>query len=270
MLSRFYYSIFGKIICVLILFFYLPLSSIAWGVTGHRIVGEIADKYLTTKARKEIKLILGNETLAMASTWADFIKSDTFATYLNTWHYIDFDSSISYSQMKTYLKQDTAADAYTRLNFLINQLKNKKLAHEKKVMYLRLLIHIAGDVHQPFHVSQKGDKGGNDLKISWFGAFSNIHRVWDEQLINFQQLSYTEYTNAINFTSLQQRALWQKDTISQWLFESYTISQGLREALQQPELKLGYDYNFKNIKILNEQLLKGGVRLAGLLNTIFS
>lgn len=241
----------------------------AWGVLGHRIVGEIADKYLTKKTRQQIKLILGNESVALASNWADFIRSDSSYQYLTTWHYIDVDSNLNYNQFSNYLKQDTAADAYTKLNFLIKELKNKRLSKANKIMYLRLLIHIAGDVHQPFHVSMKGDNGGNGLKVSWFGAYSNIHRVWDDQLIEFQELSYTEYTNTINFTTLQQRNQWQKDPVSRWLFESYSISQQLRQDLVLPDPKLGYVYNFKNIAILNQQLLKGGVRLAGILNNIF-
>lgn len=251
------------------LFFYIPSSSMAWALLGHRIVGEIADKYLTRKAREEIKQILGNESIAMASNWADFIKSDTSFKYLWSWHFIDFDSGSNNTQILTYLRQDTAADAYTALNFLVTQLKKKNLSQDKKLMYLRLLIHIAGDVHQPFHVSEKGDNGGNGLKVSWFGISSNIHSVWDEQLIDYQKLSYTEYVNAINFAAPGQIQRWQKDPISQWLLESYNISLQLRKQLKQPEPKLSYLYNFNNLSTLNEQLLKAGVRLAGLLNTIF-
>lgn len=252
------------------LFLCLPASLKAWGLLGHRIVGGIADLYLTKKAKDEVKKILGNETIAIASNWADFIKSDTSYKYLSAWHYIDFEGDLTYGQMEEYLKTGKAADAYTRLNFLIKELRNKSLPQAKKQMYLRLLIHIAGDVHQPFHVSQKGDNGGNNLNVFWFGNATNIHRVWDEQLIDFQQLSFTEYINAINFTTLRQRMQWQKDPVSQWLFESYTISTRLRKELGQGDLKLGYSYNFKNIGIVNEQLLKGGIRLAGLLNSIFS
>lgn len=260
---------FCKIVCIVILFFYLPATVLAWGVLGHRIVGEIASTYLTKEARLQIKQILGNETVAMAANWADFIKSDSSYKYLNAWHYIDFDSGVSYSEMKKILAADTAADAYAELNFLTKQLKNKNLSKDKKLMYLRLLIHIAGDIHQPFHSSEKGDNGGNGLKVYWFGASSNIHRVWDEQLIGLQELSYTEYTAAINFTTAAQRKVWQKEPLSGWLYESFTISQHLRQDLK-PDQKLSYSYNFKNIKTVNEQLLKGGVRLAGLLNSIFS
>lgn len=253
----------------LVLFFYLPLQSMAWGMLGHRIVGEIADSYLTAKARTEIKKILGNESIAMASNWADFIKSDTSYRYLNTWHYIDFPKDMDYTAMKSYLKKDTAADAFTKLNFLISELKKKKLNKDKKLMYLRLLIHIVGDVHQPLHVSPEGDAGGNEIKISWFGTSSNLHKLWDEQLIASQALSYTEYVKAINYTTALQRKTWQSQPVSQWLFDSYTISRQLHDEIKDKNPKLGYRYIFDHLQTLNQQLLKGGVRLAGILNELF-
>jgi hypothetical protein len=212
---------------------------------------------------------LGTESVAMASNWADFIKSDAAYKYLNPWHYINFDSALSYTQMQQYLKRDTATDAYTKLNFLVKQLKKKNLPQNKKLMYLRLLIHIAGDVHQPFHAARNGDTGGNDIRVSWFGQSSNIHRVWDEQLIDFQKLSYTEYTTAINHVTKKQKSIWQKQSVSKWLYDTYRISEQLHRELQRDH-KLSFEYNFKHINTLNEQLQKGGIHLATLLNQIFA
>lgn len=249
--------------------FCLPTKTFAWGMLGHRIVGEIATSYLNSKASREIKKILGNESIAMSSNWADFIKSDTNFRYLNEWHYVDVDKGLDAEQMAAALEKNTTVNAYSRLKFLITQLKNKSLPQNEKLMYLRLLIHIVGDIHQPFHVSAKGDRGGNDIKITWFNEASNAHRLWDEQLIESQQLSYTEYTRAINFTTGAQRNEWQTMPLSNWFFDSYRISEVLHEELKKPDQKLSYQYNFSHLQTLNDQLLKGGVRLAGLLNEIF-
>jgi hypothetical protein len=241
----------------------------AWGMLGHRIVAQIADSYLNQKARAEIKKILGNESMAMASNWADFIKSDTSYRYLSPWHYADFPGGLSYEQMKEELKKDTTTDAYTKLNFLVRELKKKNLSMDRKKMYLRLLIHIVGDLHQPLHVSPEGTQGGNDVKLTWFGSSSNLHRVWDEQLIGYQELSYTEYATAINHTTAAQRKIWQKQPVSRWLYDSYVIAEKLHEELSAANPKLSYRYNYDHIDTLNDQLLKGGVHLAGLLNQIF-
>lgn len=244
-------------------------NSYAWGLTGHRVVAEIADYYLTTKARKNIKKILGNESLAMAANWPDFIKSDPAYNYLNSWHYINFKSGLAPEQLAEQIKQDTVANAYNKLVLLIEQLKKAPtLTQENRLLYLRLLAHIVGDIHQPMHTGRPEDLGGNRIKLYWFNQVTNLHRIWDEQLIDFQQLSYTEYTKAINFPSKQQRVQWQNSSINQWLYESYQIAESLYQEVQ-PEEKLSYLYNFDHIATLNQQLLKGGIRLAALLNEIF-
>jgi hypothetical protein len=259
-----------KIALALVLF-YVPLKAMCWGQLGHRIVAEIADSYLTAKTRAEIKKILGNESIAMTSNWADFVKSDTSFKYLDTWHYIDFEKKLSYDQLKQVLKKDTGAvkNAYGAIMFLSKELKKKKLPIDKKRMYLRLLIHIVGDVHQPFHVSPVGSMGGNDIKLQWFGQPSNLHRVWDSDLIEEQQLSYTEYSAYLNHTTASQRKSLQTQPISKWLYDSYVISEKLHDEITETNPRLSYRYNYDHIKILNEQLLKGGVHLAGLLNDIF-
>ena len=251
-----------------ILFSYLPLQTMAWGMLGHRVVGQIADSYLTKKARKNIEQILGNESLAMASTWADFIKSDPAYNYLSPWHYIDFDKAYNLEEMQVFLKQDTAVDAYTKLNLIIAQLKNKNLEPEKKRMYLRLLIHIVGDVHQPMHTAHTTDKGGNGIKLFWFNKPTNLHAVWDGDMIDDEQLSYTEYTAWINHSTAAQRESLQHDPISKWLYESSRISDEIYADVK-PEAHLSYRYIFDNIATANQQLLKGGIRLAGILNQLF-
>ena len=258
-----------QLVLIALIITYLPIRSFGWGTNGHRIVGEIASRYLTIKARLEIQKILGHESIAMASNWADFIKSDSNYRYLYNWHFVNFKPGLDYNAFKEVLRTDTAVNAYTKMNFLINELKKKDLAKDKKVMYLKLLIHIVGDLHQPLHASPEGTTGGNDIKLTWFNTPSNLHRVWDDQLIEHQQLSYTEYVNAIDHTTLAERKNLQKQPVSQWIYHSYTLAEQLHKEITEKEPKLGYRYDYDHIHILNEQLVSGGVHLAGLLNDIF-
>lgn len=240
----------------------------AWGVLGHRIVGEIADSYLTPDARKEIKKLLGTETIGMASNWMDFIRSDSTYKYLSNWHYINIKGGLSQNEFQNFFDKDTATDAYTKILFVSKELKNKVLSHDTRAMYLRILIHLVGDIHQPLHVGRLDDLGGNKIKLLWFNENVNLHQVWDERLVNFQQLSYTEYVNVINHTTKAQRKAWQKEPLSQWLWESYQNAEKIYADIK-PDEKIGYNYNFKYIATVNDRLLKGGVHLAGLLNEIF-
>lgn len=240
-----------------------------WGANGHRIIGEIADSYLSKKARAAIREILGTESIAISSNWADFIKSDSTYNYLNAWHYINVKQGLTLAEFITHLQNDTTTSAYTKLNFLIAELKNKQLPADKKQMYLRLLIHIAGDIHQPLHVGRFEDLGGNRIRVQWFGENTNLHSVWDDKLVEFQKLSYTEYAKAINHTTRLLRRQWQEQPLQEWLYESYRLAGKIYDGITQPEQRLGYRYNFDYVEMMNGQLLKGGVRLAGLLNEIF-
>lgn len=249
--------------------FYLPAQAMAWGLLGHRVVGQIAESYLNRKANREIKLILGNENLAMASNWADFIKSEPSYNYLNNWHYINLPAGLNEEQLDFALKRDTVTDAYTKILFLSAELKNRNLEQDKKVVYLRLLIHLVGDLHQPMHTGRFEDLGGNRIQLTWFGQNTNLHRVWDSDLIDSQELSYTEYSRSINFIGKNQLHSLQSQDAAQWVKDSYRISEKLYSKVNNGD-KLSYRYIYHNIEIANQQMLKGGIHLAALLNSIFS
>ena len=250
---------------LLILF---SIQSFGWGVLGHRITGQIADSYLSKKAKREIKNLLGNESVAMASNWMDFIKSDSTFDFLGNWHYINIEGGLPADRLFQVLQNDTSSNIYVRINQLTNLLRSKAHTRETRAQYLKMLIHLVGDLHQPLHIGRKEDLGGNRVRVQWFNDKVNLHQVWDERLINFQQLSYTEYASAINFTTKEQRQTWQEQPVLNWIWESYQLAEAIYADIQ-PEAKLSYEYNYKFISPLNERLLKGGVRLAGLLNNIF-
>lgn len=257
-----------KSIVLIAIINYLPIQSKAWGVLGHRIVGEIADYYLSPDAKKEIKFLLGNESVGMASNWMDFIKSDSTFRYLGNWHYLNIKGGLSQPEFESWVQKDTSTNAYTKIIFVSKELKNKIISRDTRAMYLKILIHLVGDIHQPMHVGRLEDQGGNRIRLMWFNDNVNLHQVWDDRLINFQQLSYTEYTKAINFTTKEQRKAWQSEPLHNWFWQSYAHAEKIYADIK-PEDKLSYNYNFKYIDVVNKQLLKGGIHLAGLLNEIF-
>jgi len=266
-LKRMKTSLLNKLL-IFGLLLYLPSQSMAWGMLGHRVVGQIAETNLNPKTKLVLKGILGNETLAMSSNWADFVKSDKSYDYLYNWHFVNFGAGLSSADIKGMLKADTAVNAYTKINFLVNELKKKNLPKAQKIIYIRLLVHIVGDIHQPMHTGRAEDKGGNDVKLTWFGKSSNLHSIWDTELVESQQLSYTEYTQAINFCSAKQKADWQQAPINAWITETYGMAQNIYGGVA-PGDKLSYRYIYDNLNTVNNQLLKGGIRLAGVLNQIF-
>ena len=256
-------------VLVIAMLAYMPITASAWGVLGHRIVGEVAESYLQAKTRLAIRQILGNESLAMSANWADFIKSDTSYNYLSSWHYVNLNPDLSKTDLFSYLDNQPAANIYNKTNEMIAVLKNQKSTAEQKKQALRLIIHMVGDLHQPMHTARKDDLGGNKIQLLWFGEKSNLHKVWDEGLIDFQQLSYTEYTKAINHPTAQQLMIWQKSSLKDCVWESYGICNKIYATGIKNDDKLSYRYNFDWIGTVNEQMLKGGVRLAKILNDIY-
>ena len=249
--------------------FLVPKESAAWGQQGHRIVGKIADFYLTDNARKNIKDILGYESVAMVSTWADFIKSDSTLDYLGPWHYVNLRPNMTIDSFNLFFATDTSVTLYTKLNFIINEFKtNKLLSASQKEMYLKLLIHMVGDLHQPMHLGRPDDRGGNAVRLNWFREASNLHKVWDEALIDFQQLSYTEYSDWINNIPKEKYEFIKSRTLLEHIWDTYQLTQKIY-AETIPNDRIGYEYNYKFIAPLNDQLLKGGIHLSVILNELF-
>lgn len=243
-------------------------TTMAWGVQGHRVVGEVANRYISKKTGRAFAAILGHESIAMTSNWADFIKSDPSYNYLSNWHYINLPAGLTRDAVFNFLATDTATDVYTKINWLVQELKNKNLEAEKKKLYLRLLIHFVGDVHQPMHVGRPEDLGGNRITVNWFSDASNLHQVWDSRIIDFQHLSYTEHAAAVDYSNKSLRKQWQTQPVQEWIWESYQLAETIYAGVKTGD-RLSYDYNFKHIATVNDQLLKAGIRLAGLLNDIF-
>ena len=256
------------IILTISLLAYFPLQVNAWGMIGHRVVGEIADSYLSTKARKAIKSILGSESLAMSANWGDFVKSDSTYNYMYNWHFVNLPGGLDKQGVYNILETEKEPNLYNKIIDLTAVLKKPGSTMEEKKLALRMLVHMAGDLCQPMHVAHKEDLGGNRVSLLWFNQKSNLHRVWDEQLIEYQQLSYTEYTRAINHPSAVQLYNWRNTTLKDYVYETYTVCSKIYDKTQ-PDSKLSYRYNFDWVDTLNEQLLKGGVRLAKMLNDIY-
>nr|WP_121274009.1 S1/P1 nuclease [Pedobacter schmidteae] len=258
-----------RVVLLMVVALYLPLQAGAWGMLGHRIVGQIAENHLSNKARKGVKEVLGNESLAMASNWGDFIKSDPAYDYLYNWHFVNLPAGLDKQGVFDLLDAEKGANVYNKIPEMVAVLKNRKSTADEKRQAMRLLVHLVGDLNQPMHTARKEDLGGNKVFVTWFGEKSNLHRVWDESLIDYQQLSYTEYASAIDYPSGDQLNAWRNNSLKDFVYGSYQACNRIYAAVK-PEDRLSYKYNFEFVGLLNEQLLKGGICLANILNEIYN
>lgn len=234
-----------------------------WGKTGHRVVGEVAASYITPATEKEINLVLGHQSLAIASTWMDQIKSDSTYDYTHDWHWVTIPSGMTYEETE----KNPNGDLIQTIQTLVKDLKKGELSPKEEEKKLKMLIHLVGDIHQPLHVGTGEDMGGNDTRVEWFYEPSNLHRVWDSEMVDDTQLSYTEFAHAINHPSAQQIRNWQESNVIDWAKEAMELRDQVYDV--PDDRQLSYEYQYKNSKLLNRQLLKGGVRLGGLLNEIY-
>lgn len=262
--SRFYLQI---VFLAFALMTGVPVYS--WGLTGHRTIAEIAQQHLTNKSRKELKKLIGRETLAWWANWPDFIKSDSTWNHASPWHYVDLPGNMEKQKFIEDLKKLPGKNLYTQIQSMLADLGNQTLPADQRRTALYFLIHLVGDLHQPLHVGRDEDAGGNKIVVYWFDRKTNLHSLWDNMLIEYQQYSYTEYANLLNTREPDQVKTWQASPLEDWFYESHVISDSIYAASPN-EAKLGYKYNFQFQKILDEQLLKGGVRLAALLNQVLS
>lgn len=241
----------------------LPVPAFAWGATGHRVVGTIAEDHLSAKARKAVHRILGEESMAIAATWMDEVRSDHTYDYTRDWHWVTIPDGSTYAQAE----KNPKGDAIEAIDRMVAKLKSDTLSPARKLFCLKVLIHLVGDLHQPLHVGRGDDKGGNTVQVQWFGKGSNLHRVWDSGLIDESGLSYSELASSIDHVTKAQMRDWSRGTAADWAQENLAY-RGQIYDLEAGD-KLGYEYQYLNWPLVQQQLLKGGVRLAGILNAIF-
>ncbi|MEP2773963.1 MAG: S1/P1 nuclease [Fulvivirga sp.] len=246
-----------------ILLTFISINSYGWGIIGHRAIGAIAQEYLSRKASKKIARVLKGENMAIASTWMDEIRSDEAYDHMETWHWVTIPDGMTYDQSE---KAETG-DALEAIERMVNKLKQGNLSEQEEAEALKILIHLVGDIHQPLHVGTGEDAGGNQVKIKWFWQSSNLHRVWDSEMIDDKKYSYTELAAAIDYTNKIQVTAWQNSTIRDWTKEAMTLRGQVYDIPEDENLK--YEYLYKNWDTVKQQLLKAGVRLAGLLNEIY-
>jgi hypothetical protein len=240
----------------------ISLSAFSWGATGHRAIGLIAERNLNQKAKKKLQEILGGESLAIASFWMDEVRSDTAYRRMTDWHWVTIETGKSYTESP----KNPNGDLIMTIERVIDELKSKKVSGAKEAEYVKILLHLIGDLHQPLHVGCCDDRGGNQVKVKWFGKNTDLHGVWDSEMIDGTKLSYTELADAIIIPSNETILNLQKTGIRDWAKESMDLRE---QVYTIGDSNLSYVYSYKNIGTVKRRIQEAGIRLAGILNRIY-
>jgi hypothetical protein len=245
-----------------------PAPALAWGKTGHRVIGAIAQRHLGPQAAAGVKRILGAETLAEASNWPDFMRSDDSEFWKRTaspWHYVTVPQGRIYAEVGA----PAEGDAVTALARFSATLRDPKALLAEKQLALRFIAHLVGDLQQPLHAGNGTDKGGNEVSVTFAGRPTNLHAVWDSALVDEEQLSYSEMADWLGarITPADVKA-WSSTDPTVWIAESAALRDHIYPA--KGETNLSFRYTFEHTAQMEQRLEQGGVRLAAYLNQVFA
>lgn len=239
-----------KSFTIILLLALLPYCSFAWGSSGHRIVDEIALKNIAPNIADSLHFYLGKH-VADAGNWMDEIRGDHDYDYMKPWHYINVPKGGSYDPNST-------NNIVSALDSAISRLHNRHLhTKEETATDLKIAMHLLGDLHQPLHVGYASDRGGNMVEVGFLGTTTNLHKVWDSEIIEH---------NNISASSCSVQPVPQSVEVLEWMTDSRAL---LNTVYSFSNATIDQTYEDRSIKLIEKQLALAGARLAAVITDIF-
>jgi hypothetical protein len=242
--------------------------ALAWGRMGHRAATRLAETRLTPRARAIIRELLEpGESLADASTWAD--ENSRSIPGSAAWHFVNVPISAP-----RYSPRDCNNNCVvSRLEEFRRILADPRAPKARRRMALRYVVHLVEDAHQPMHVGDRRDRGGNALQLQFFrDDATNLHQVWDSGLLRQGFRNERDLVDElINLARQPQARDWPKAQVEDWINESLEAARqayripGSRDFLRSG-MRIGRDYEEANLPLAVQRLAQAGVRLSEVLN----
>lgn len=237
----------------------------AFDVVGHRIVAAIAYDNLTDAARRATDSVLGTRGIIYEASWADEIKSDDKYAYSYAWHYQNLKPGLGDSQLMHLL--DHPAEEGEHLFLAIQSMTDRLERDRGDAEALKFLVHFIGDLHQPLHLGRAEDLGGNKLEVTWLGKTVNLHRVWDELLVESRRMSSSEYAQYLEDKFEKEKNKFEAQTLFDSVKASYTLA-GTVYGYDLTNMN-AYRYTYRFAGEADRMLFMAGIQLAGILNSIY-
>ena len=196
------------------------------------------------------------------SSWADEIRGKRRITA--RWHYVNIPKNAD-----TYEEDrdcPAAGCLVSAIQHFEQVLSDKNAPKQERADALKFLVHFIGDLHQPLHCGYREDKGGDWVKVRFYARKSTLHKVWDSDMLARNAIEFDPYVDKLAARVDEgQAAAYQKGAVLDWVYESRAL---LKERIYDfdRDKSLADDYFSRNIAVVDSQLLKGGLRLAGVLD----
>lgn len=244
----------------------MALHSWGWGQKGHDVTANIAERHLTPATAAAVDSIFQGKSLVYWANWLDNASHTPAYAYSKTWHYLNVDADQTYETMPKNPQGDVVDAIRYNIGVLGDTTNNDPAA---KALALKMLVHCVGDMHQPLHMGRKTDLGGNRVKVKYFGRDTNLHSIWDGSLVeSAHKWSYSEWADQVDRLPAGQQVLLLSGNIDDWAKATHDIA---TEAYK--EIPEGYNVSYNDVArwapVIEDQLLRGGLRLAHILNSIF-
>lgn len=255
-----------KRITLLLLLLCISISASAWGPKGHDAVAYIAEKHLSKRILKKVTEVLDGHSLVYYANWMDNASHTDEYAHTKTWHYVNVDAN---EESYAASVKEPKGDVVTAINDIVAALKSGELTLEEEQSNLKMLIHLVGDMHCPMHAGYKSDRGGNGTQVKYFGSSKKLHSVWDSEIVeSAHRWSYQEWQEQVDRASKKEVRAMAQGTPNDWIEETVVLSRNVYENSPRG-VNLSYDYVAMYAPIIEEQFLKGGIRLAKLLEEIY-
>jgi nuclease S1 len=278
-----------------------PGKALAWGVDGHKIVALVAQQFLDPDVKKKVDALLKSDTdkltakdIASRAVWADkYRDSDRNGKKIRfngtrQWHFVDIElKSPNFDKAcfdHSALPADTAASkgpaqscVADKIQQFLAELKNPKTSKAERLLALKFLLHFVGDIHQPLHAADNNDQGGNKVFVI-FGKHTvaeKLHAYWDDVLVENLGKDVDQVAAMLANKFKDKKADWMKGDPKAWANESFgqarDVAYKLPTATKLDKHKvksfvIDKAYDDKAQPVVAEQLAKGGMRLAMILN----
>lgn len=243
-------------------------TALGWGPDGHRIVGQIADHYVSDATKSELAAILHlyhATSLADVSNWPDQIKHARPETA--PWHYVNIPVDADrYDPARDCSQGDCVVEAIRRF---ATELGDRQRTISNRADALSFVVHFVGDIHQPLHCAEDNDRGGNDVVVLINGDISNLHRLWDFDILRATGLDVDRYVDTLLAeyeADTNLLAICQTGSVEDWANESHDLARDFVYAGLPESHQVDSGFLASCRPVADQQLFKAGVRLARLLN----
>lgn len=230
-------------------------------------MAQIAWSYLTPAGRARATALLDGQTLAEVSDWADAVRRDPAYAWTAPLHYANVPPGCSgFDLHRDCPDEGCVVSAIRRF---AEDLRGSTGDRARKRDALRFLVHFVADVHQPLHVAYAGDRGGNEIRVEFFGSPMDLHEVWDSAILQYAGRPWREYAACLRARiGPVEVSTWSSSTDpGEWATESFRLAESVAYPIP-PDRWLGFPYYHRALPVVEERLMAAGVRLGRLLNDV--